>query len=176
VTRLVMSTDGGHIWHVLDTQLATSGRSAEAYAVNLANPATFYGLAFVPVAPGTGFPPLELYKSLDGGQMWQSVLQRPPWMAPLSPSAISTGSAPSQLAYMMGGGVVDRQGRLYTQATTAGTREIWRYDPATALWSKVAQAPYEGTLLAGTSTGANSATALRLMSTSGQEVLYRSIL
>lgn len=226
LTRLVMSTDGGHTWTVLDTQLATGGQSVEAYAVNQAHPTLFYELAYVPIAPGMGFPPLELYQSVDGGKTWQSVLQHIPWLAPLSPSAILTGSehleviyltntrcpaaqafhagggpllrplagspfsmcmssdagkswrtvtAPNQFAQTIGGGVVDQQGRLYTQVTTAGAVEIWRYDPTAETWSKVTQAPRDGDVLAGTPTGAHGTTVLWFMSTSGQAALYRYV-
>jgi hypothetical protein len=37
-----------------------------------------YELTYVPVEPGTGFPPLELYQSVDGGQTWQSVFRQIP--------------------------------------------------------------------------------------------------
>lgn len=76
----------------------------------------------------------------------------------------------------MGGGVVDRQGRFYAQATTSGSVEIWHYDPATATWSKVTQAPSEGNILAGTSTGADGTSVLWLMSTNSQAVLYRYVI
>ncbi|HEV2581870.1 MAG TPA: sialidase family protein, partial [Ktedonobacteraceae bacterium] len=62
--RVITSVDGGHTWTVLDTRLAASGRSAEAYAVALAQPAVVYELAYVPVVPGTAPPPLELYQSV----------------------------------------------------------------------------------------------------------------
>ncbi len=225
LTRLVMSTDGGHTWNVLDTQIATTGQTVEAYAVNPANPAIFYELAFLPVAPGTGFPPLALYQSVDGGKTWQSVEKQIPYSS-ISPVEILTGSenpnvvyltntacpasqafhagggpvvqlagsrfslcmssdagkswrtitAPSQFAYTMGGGVIDQQGRLYTQVTMSGSMEICQYDPATATWSKVTQAPRDGSVLAGTPTGANGTTDLWLMSTSGQIALYRYVI
>jgi hypothetical protein len=75
----------------------------------------------------------------------------------------------------MGGGVVDRQGYLYAQATVSSSVEIWRYDPSAATWSKVTQAPREGSVLAGTPTSANGVI-LWLMSTSGQAALYRYII
>jgi hypothetical protein len=225
LTRLVMSTDGGHTWNVLDTPIATTGETAEAYAVNPANLAVFYELAFLPVAPGTGFPPLTLYQSVDGGKTWQSVVKQIPYSS-IIPVEILTGSenpnvvyltntmcaasqafhagggpvvqlagsrfslcmssdagkswrtitAPSQFAYTMGGGVIDQQGQLYTQVTMSGSTEIWHYDPATATWSMVTQAPHDGSVLAGTPTGANGATVLWLMSTSGQIVLYRYVI
>jgi hypothetical protein len=77
-TRLVMSTDGGHTWNVLDTQLATAGRTALSFAVNPVHPTIFYELAYVPVAPGTGYPPFELYQSVDGGKTWQQALKQIP--------------------------------------------------------------------------------------------------
>ncbi len=73
---------------------------AEAYALNPAHPLIFYELAYVPVEPGTGFPLLELYQSTDGGQTWQSVLQHLPWLAPLSPVSILTGSETPDLVYL----------------------------------------------------------------------------
>jgi hypothetical protein len=225
LTRLVMSSDGGHTWSVLDTQLAAAARTAQSYAVLPANPATFYELAFLPGIPGGPLPSLELYQSADGGLVWHQVLKGIAYS--MTPREILTGSEnlhvvyltnsrcpasqalhagggplarpfagspfslclssdagkswntltpPGQFASTMGGGVIDQQGRLYTQATISSSlEEIWRYDPVTATWSKVTQAPRDGTLLAGTSTGANGATVLWLMSTSGQAALYRYV-
>jgi hypothetical protein len=100
----------------------------------------------------------SLCLSSDAGKSWRTI------------------SAPSQFAYTMCGGVIDQQGGLYTQVTMSGVMEIWRYDPATATWSKVMQAPHDGSVLAGTPTGANGVTVLWLMSTSGQIVLYRYVM
>jgi hypothetical protein len=214
---------------VLDTQIAAAGQWAEAYAVNPANPAIFYELAFVPLSPGTGFPSLELSTSVDSGKTWQSVLKGLPERSPMgsipveiligsenpnviyltntrfpAAQAYTTGggpllrplagspfslcmssdagkswrtlSAPSQFASTMAGGVVDQQGRLYTRATTSGSMEIWRYNPATDTWSKVTQVPRDGTVIAGTPTGANGNTTLWFMSTSGQAVLSRYVI
>jgi hypothetical protein len=227
LSRIITSTDGGYSWHVLDSQAAAAERSAEAYTVNPANPSVMHELAFVPVEPGTGFPLLELYQSIDGGQTWYMILQSIPELSPLSTAAILTGGenpdviyltntrcpavqtlhagyqaaflpfagggysicmsndggkswrtilAPSQFAQTMGGGVIDQQGRLYAQAPVSGAGEIWRYDPAAATWSKVTQSPQEGSVLAGTPTGANGTTALWLMTTSGQAALYRYVI
>jgi hypothetical protein len=100
LSRVLMSTDGGHTWNMLDTQLANSGRSAEAYVVNPAHPALFYELAYVPVVPGTGFPPLELYRSTDGGTTWQTLLQHITWMSPLAPATILMGSENANAVYL----------------------------------------------------------------------------
>jgi hypothetical protein len=102
--------------------------------------------------------PFSLCLSSDEGRSWRTI------------------TPPGQFAYTMGGGVVDRQGRLYAQATVPGSVEIWRYDPATATWSKVTQAPSEGHVLAGTSTGADGTSVLWLMRTTGQAVLYRYVI
>jgi hypothetical protein len=96
-----------------------------------------------------------------------------------------TITAPSQLAYAIYRRVIDPQGCFYAQGTPSGSiEEIWRYDPATDAWSKVTQAahpgddeaPLEGDVLAGTSTGANGTTVLWFMSTTGQPVLYRYVI
>lgn len=66
---------------------------------------------------------------------------------------------------------------IHTASRIASARSrTLSYDPATATWSKVTQAPSEGNVLAGTSTGADSTTVLRLMSTTGQAVLYRYVI
>lgn len=227
LARLLTSKDGGHTWQILDTQLAATGRWAEAYVVNLAYPALFYELTYVPTEPGTAFPSFELSRSVDGGRTWQLVEQHLPWLAPLLPATILTSSenpnvmyltntrcpvaqafradnwfptrpsagspfsmctsrdagktwktlqAPGPLAQVMSGGVVDQQGRLYTQATTSGLVEIWCYDPVADMWSQVAQAPRAGNVLAETPTGTAGTTALWLMSTSDQKALYRYII
>lgn len=227
LSRLITSTDGGYSWQVLDTRLAVSGLTATAYTVNSVHPAIVYELTLVPVEPGTGFPPMELYQSANDGQTWQSVLRQipnpggPPSIQILTGSenadvvyltntrcpatqAFHAGSgplakpfagspysvcmssdagkswrtvlAPSQFAQTIGGGVIDQQGRLYAQTPLSGAAEIWRYDPAAATWSKVTQAPQEGSVLAATPTGAHATTVLWLMTTNGQVALYRYII
>lgn len=223
LARLLTSTDGGHSWQILDTQLAASGQSAHAYAINPTSPALFYELAYVPTEPGTAFPSFELSRSVDGGQTWQPVLQDLPWLAPLSPATILIGSTNPDVMYLsntrcppaqtfrvdgqvpvqplagsslsmcmsrdagkswktlqapglvMGGGVIDQQGYLYTQAITSDSAEIWRYAPLADTWGELTQAPRTGEILAGTPSGAKGLTALWLMSTSGQAALYRFI-
>ena len=85
-------------------------------------------------------------------------------------------TAPAQLATSMYRGLIDPQGRLYTNATpTAGsTIEIWRYDPAAGTWSRVTAVPEEGSLLAVTLTGGNGHVALWfLLTAQGKWILYR---
>lgn len=223
LTRVLTSTDGGRTWRILDAQLATSGRSVQAYTVDPAWPAHLYELAYVPTEPGTAYPSLELYRSIDGGNTWQSVIAQLPWLAPLASSAaILSGSAypaviyltstrcpsirslrtsqapalpsgsspfslcmsrntghswqtlqaPDQVAQTMSGGIVDQQGRLYTQVTAPAAVQIWRYDPAAQLWKQVTAAPGSGELLAATPP-ADGATALWFLRTDGQSALYR---
>lgn len=153
--ELYQSADGGQTWQLVLQRLPElSPFSSAAILTGSENPGVVYltntrcsaaqafhagyQAAFLPLA-GSGY---SICMSNDGGKSWKTVL------------------APSQFAQTMGGGVIDRQGRLYAQATTSGTGEIWRYDPATATWSKVTHAPQEGSVLAATPISANGTTAL----------------
>ncbi|HEU5383584.1 MAG TPA: sialidase family protein [Ktedonobacteraceae bacterium] len=100
LARILTSLDGGHTWQVLDTQLAASGQWAEAYTVNPAQPTLFYELTYVPTEPGTAFPSLELYRSIDGGKTWQPIAEHLPWLAPLSPATILNGSTNPAVIYL----------------------------------------------------------------------------
>lgn len=72
----------------------------------------------------------------------------------------------------MSGGIVDQQGRLYTQVTEPAAVQIWRYDPAAQLWKQVTAAHGSGELLAATPP-TDGATALWFLRTDGQSALYR---
>lgn len=79
------------------------------------------------------------------------------------------------MAFSMSGGAVDRQGRLYAQATTSEPVEIWLYNPVTDTWSKITQAPLVGLFLATTPADANGTAVLWFMSASGRATLYRYV-
>ncbi len=69
-TRVLMSTDGGHTWGMLDTQLSRTWQSAWTYAVNPLDTNILYEIAGLPGAMAGQFPKGELYKSTDGGSTW----------------------------------------------------------------------------------------------------------
>jgi len=226
-TRLLMSTDGGHTWGMLDTQLSKTYQSVWTYAVNPLDTNIMYEIVGPPnFLPGQ-FPKGEFYKSTDGGISWTlqpSLTQitgfiimpeiligsEKPEMVYLtntpctSSQAFQTGTgalfqqragggfslcmssnggtnwrnipAPSNLALSMGGGPVDPQGRFYNNATTTpnSAAEIWRYDPTTNAWSKMAALPASGSLQAVTSIGTNGSIAMWFLATTqGKYELYR---
>ncbi len=69
-TRLLVSTDGGHTWNVLDTQFAQTQQSAWTYAVNPLDTSIMYEIVGLPNAVPGQFPKGEFYKSTDGGNTW----------------------------------------------------------------------------------------------------------
>jgi hypothetical protein len=75
-TRLVMSTDGGHTWGVLDNQFSSTWQSAGTYTVNPVNTNIIYEIVGLPGATAGGPPQVELYKSADGGNTWQPLLKK----------------------------------------------------------------------------------------------------
>ncbi len=75
-TRLVMSTDGGHTWGVLDNQFSSTWQSAATYTVNPVNTNIIYEIVGLPGATAGGLPQVELYKSADGGITWQPLLKK----------------------------------------------------------------------------------------------------
>lgn len=93
LVRLVMSSDGGHNWNVLDNQIAGARQEARAYAVDPANSGTIYelvGASWLPLQPGAAEPndaisPAgisgDLYKTTDNGASWHLVLQGLPFGA-----------------------------------------------------------------------------------------------
>src|SRR5260370_40579293 len=59
LVRLVMSSDGGHGWNVLDDQFVGTRQEARAYAVDPANTGTIYdlvGVTLLPLRPGAAEP------------------------------------------------------------------------------------------------------------------------
>jgi hypothetical protein len=89
--RLVMSTDGGHTWEVLDSQFERTLQSVWTYAVDPANPHILYEMVGSPgVSPEDQTSSLVvLYKSTDGGATWQALLNG---------QAVTTNYAPLFLA------------------------------------------------------------------------------
>ncbi len=167
--ELYKSADGGNTWQPLLKKIGVtpsnpeifiaSEKPGQVYISNTQRPAsqafhTGAGPLVQPLAGG-GF---NLCMSSNSGTNWQTI------------------TAPTQLSATMGGGQIDPQGRFYTSATpTSGSAmEIWRYDPVSNMWSKVTNAPMDGSLMAVTPTDANGNVALWLMGTGqGKLALYR---
>lgn len=113
-TRLVMSTDGGHTWGVLDNQFASTWQSAATYTVNPTNTNIIYEIVGLPGATAGGIPQVELYKSADGGTTWQPLLKKI-GVTPSGPAVfigsqnpgqvyISNTQCPASQAFHTGGG------------------------------------------------------------------------
>lgn len=77
-TRLLMSTDGGKTWGILDSQFYQTWQSPWLYRVNPAAPGTIYELVSPPGFMAGQLPVGELYKSVDGGTTWQALLKQIP--------------------------------------------------------------------------------------------------
>src|SRR5437763_16943784 len=86
LAQLVMSSDGGHSWNVLDNQFAGTRQQARAYAVDPANSSTIYelvGLSWLPPRPDAAEPndvmPFDgaggdLSTTADDGARWHQIL------------------------------------------------------------------------------------------------------
>ncbi len=99
-TRLLMSTDGGHTWGMLDTQLSRTWQSAQTYTVSPVDTNIIYEIVGLPAAiPGTSSSlAVELYKSTDGGTTWQPSLKQIP-VSVASPDVL-IGSEKPDLIYL----------------------------------------------------------------------------
>ncbi len=95
-TRLVMSTDGGHTWGVLDNQFASTWQSAVTYTVDPVNTNIIYEIVGLPGATAGGIPQVELYKSADGGNTWQPLLRKI-GITPSGPQIFIGSQKPDQL-------------------------------------------------------------------------------
>ncbi len=89
--RLVTSIDGGHTWTIIDNQFAAQRLGVHSYAIDPTNPNTVYDLVGFSLFPLNfrvvpTYDPLpviglnqELFKTIDGGTTWQSVLKNIPY-------------------------------------------------------------------------------------------------
>jgi hypothetical protein len=91
VPRLATSIDGGHTWTMIDNQFTSQRLGVHSYVVDPNNPNTIYELIGTSVLPSNlrsvpTYDPLpiyglnqELYKTVDGGGNWESVLTNIPY-------------------------------------------------------------------------------------------------
>jgi hypothetical protein len=112
--RLVMSSDGGHTWEILDSAFQAAELDARSFAVDPANPLTIFILVGQPVGPviyqvphrtEPAFPPQpsnvsgDLYKTTSGGRQWTRILAGLPYGASVR---VSGASAADPLVYVGG--------------------------------------------------------------------------
>ncbi|HEX6555674.1 MAG TPA: hypothetical protein VF026_23130 [Ktedonobacteraceae bacterium] len=151
LAQLVMSSDGGHSWNVLDNQFANTRQEARAYAVDPANPSTIYelvGLSWLPLRPGAAepndvIPPAgpggDLYKTTDNGASWHLILQGLPFGARVhvqlaggGTQVIYAGGAISPMPYVAGApeGKVKSVGGSFELQVSRDGGASWRNVPA----------------------------------------------
>jgi len=105
--RLVTSADGGHTWNIIDGQFTARGLGAQAYTLDPAHPGTIYEIAGRPWFPVETAQPNDvvpifgideqLFKSVDNGASWQSLLTGLPFG-----SHVQLASDNSQIVYAGG--------------------------------------------------------------------------
>ena len=156
LAQLVMSSDGGHSWNVLDNQFAGTRQEARAYAVDPANSSTIYelvGLSWLPPRPeaaepndvlpsaGTGG---DLYKTTDNGASWHLILQGLPFGARVhvqlaggGTQVIYAGGAISPMPYVKGA----PEGKVKSVGSAGGSFELQVSRNGGASWQNVPAAP-----------------------------------
>jgi hypothetical protein len=107
--RLVTSADGGHTWRVIDGLWAAKGLGAESYALDATHPGTIYEIMGQPWLPLETAPvptpdmlpafgtSEQLFKSVDNGASWQSLLNGLPFN-----SQVQQALAHPQVVYVGG--------------------------------------------------------------------------
>jgi len=117
LSRLVMSTDGGQTWTIVDAQFATTSQGVSSYAVDPSNSQTIYDLVSTPwwpiqpiqtepadILPAYGVNG-NLYKTTDGGANWQLLLKSLPFGAQVrlasgQPQTLYVGGRRGPLPYV----------------------------------------------------------------------------
>ena len=113
LSRLVESSDGGHTWSIVDSNLNVTGQGTYNYKVSPSNPETVYELVSAewfpygpPVQPRnipTDGRNLTLYKTTNGGGSWTKLLDNIQYgskiqLASNNPSLVFVGSSASILS------------------------------------------------------------------------------
>lgn len=151
--RLVMSTDGGHNWTVLDSQFAAQRLGVRSFAVDPTAPNTIYMLLGGPILPIERVQPDnpipayglngQLYKTSDAGATWHLLLKDIPFgsqvqLATANPRLVYVGGVftPLPLTARPGGAPSPSTGSPYP--VVAGPFHLQFSSDGGATWHQVA--------------------------------------
>lgn len=150
--HLVKSSDGGHTWTIIDSQIVTQGLLVRDFIASPGNNNTLYEMLGYPILPVQRVPPSgtptpyglnqQLYKTTDGGANWTQVLNNIPYASQVqiasgNPNIVYVGGVSGPIPLVVQGEsspqntVPDRIGGFHLQVSTDGG----------ATWKTVANPP-----------------------------------
>ena len=166
--RLVMSSDGGHTWAVLDGVFESAELGVRSFAVESANPQIIYILVGRPVGPVMyqgqhppalpAFPPQpsnvsgDLYKTATGGQQWTRVLADLPYGTTVRVSGtgsstplIYVGGSPSPTPLVASTAASAGNSTSAHAALTSGLGDfsLWTSADGGSRWRQAAPTPHQ---------------------------------
>ncbi len=151
-THLVKSSDGGHTWTIIDSQIVTQGLLVRDFVASPGDNNTLYEMLGYPILPVQRVPPSgtptpyginqQLYKTTDGGANWTQVLNNIPYASQVqiasgNPNIVYVGGVSGPIPLVVQGEsspqstVPDRLGGFHLQVSTDGG----------ATWKTVANPP-----------------------------------